>query len=192
MIAHSVIYQFKQHLLYFVLVKAIYWVRLHLVSFLDGIVNKVSSDHIGVLVLGVFNASIPADQIRKKEFKWDPASHQWSTNTEYSIRQGTPVRFSVKDILVNHEIISIVGSLTQNSENTGIIDVAVPLHLLEELAVPNFGVALPAIEIRHDESPKEDEIKEETNHEPNSLSKEQNVEDIKVKDKKSKKRKSIN
>ncbi|KAJ3078707.1 hypothetical protein HDU99_000419, partial [Rhizoclosmatium hyalinum] len=42
-----------------------------------GIVNKVSSDHIGLLVHGVFNASIAADQIRKKEFHFNHGAKAW-------------------------------------------------------------------------------------------------------------------
>lgn len=43
-----------------------------------GVVNKVSPDHIGLLVLGVFNASIPARNIRSPEFEWDQVNAQWA------------------------------------------------------------------------------------------------------------------
>jgi DNA-directed RNA polymerase I subunit RPA43 len=38
---------------------------------LVGIVNKVSEDHIGLLVYGVFNASIPVDLISSGTFEWN-------------------------------------------------------------------------------------------------------------------------
>lgn len=47
-----------------------------------GVVNKVSPDHIGLLVFGVFNASIPSYQIRSPEFRWDQINSQWARSSE--------------------------------------------------------------------------------------------------------------
>lgn len=41
---------------------------------LTGQVNKQSADHIGLLIYGVFNASIPASKIRK-DFEWNPLAN---------------------------------------------------------------------------------------------------------------------
>lgn len=62
-------------------------------------VNKVSPDHIGLLVLGVFNASIPSDQIRKGEFEWDSDEFKWIRKDadHTGLEPGSVIRFSVKE-----------------------------------------------------------------------------------------------
>ncbi len=62
--------------------------------------NKVSPDHIGLLVYGVFNASIPFNEIRKNEFAWDDSQFSWYRKSEegpLSIETGSVFRFAVKE-----------------------------------------------------------------------------------------------
>lgn len=68
----------------------------------DGIVNKVSPDHIGLLIYGVFNASIPSDQIRKSEFAWDSEGHTWMRrdDTQTPLEPGSIFRFTVKEYVL--------------------------------------------------------------------------------------------
>jgi hypothetical protein len=66
-----------------------------------GVVNKVSSDHIGLLVHGIFNASIPADQIRDSEFSFNSQSKTWMRIDAFgnamgeSVAPGSILKFSV-------------------------------------------------------------------------------------------------
>ncbi|KAI8824590.1 hypothetical protein BJ741DRAFT_541384 [Chytriomyces cf. hyalinus JEL632] len=69
-------------------------------SILVGLVNKVSSDHIGLLVHGVFNASIAAEHVRKTEFKFSNSTKVWTrcvdgNETADSIAPGSIVKFTV-------------------------------------------------------------------------------------------------
>lgn len=68
---------------------------------LVGVVNKVSPDHIGLLVHGVFNASIPADNIRKRELEWDEDLAAWrrlnDTDQEVVVGSGSVIRFTVAE-----------------------------------------------------------------------------------------------
>ena len=59
-------------------------------------VNKVGIAHIGLLVYGTFNVSIPARAIRG-EFNYDGMQESWvnSDNPSHVIAHGTPVRFQV-------------------------------------------------------------------------------------------------
>ena len=61
--------------------------------------NKTSSDHIGLLIYNVFNASIPSRAI-SKEFMWDEDSNVWKSIAEndadsVSITRGSLVQFAV-------------------------------------------------------------------------------------------------
>jgi len=62
-----------------------------------GKVNKVSADHIGLLLYGVVNASIPSDKIRKKNFKWDENSFAWKETfgDRRKICNGCVMRFTI-------------------------------------------------------------------------------------------------
>eukprot|EP00126_Sphaerothecum_destruens_P004139 Sdes_comp18022_c0_seq1m7318 len=46
-----------------------------------GIVNKISNEHIGVLILGRFNASIPSKELPEK-FSCDPLQQIWFSTNE--------------------------------------------------------------------------------------------------------------
>ncbi|TPX65379.1 hypothetical protein SpCBS45565_g05217 [Spizellomyces sp. 'palustris'] len=111
-----------------------FYVRANLLTFspslksnLVGVVNKVSPDHIGLLVHGVFNASIPADQIRRKEFKWDENAAGWRRSRgadgeeDMVVGPGSVIRFTVTDLTKAKEMLTIVGSLVTDPENTGVI-----------------------------------------------------------------------
>ncbi|KAJ3051961.1 hypothetical protein HK097_007050, partial [Rhizophlyctis rosea] len=95
-------------------------------SNLVGVVNKVSPDHIGLLVHGVFNASIPADQIRKNEFYWDEDATCWKrpareSDPETDVGPGSVVKFTVAELIKANDMLTISGSLLPDPHNTGII-----------------------------------------------------------------------
>lgn len=83
---------------------------------LVGTVNKVGADYVGLLVLGVVNASIAADQMRP-EFRPRLAEHCWvsSKAARHRLEAGTKVHFDVAGVRRHGAFISIAGSLQHPS-----------------------------------------------------------------------------
>lgn len=79
---------------------------------LVGRVIKVGADYVGLLVLGVFNAAIGAQRIRR-EFKCSPESNSWVSMRDptHRIKVGGYVRFAVDSALDSASLFSISGSL---------------------------------------------------------------------------------
>ncbi|KAJ3190388.1 hypothetical protein HDU85_000684 [Gaertneriomyces sp. JEL0708] len=89
-----------------------------------GVVNKVSPDHIGLLVHGVFNASIPADNIRRGEFTWDEDTAGWRRTTgdvDMVVKPGSILRFTVVDLMKANEMLTLTGSLLVDTSTTGVL-----------------------------------------------------------------------
>ncbi|KAI8802382.1 hypothetical protein BJ742DRAFT_833393 [Cladochytrium replicatum] len=117
-------------------VRAVFTVfRPSIGSLLLGVVNKVSPDHVGLLVHGVFNASIPANQLRPDEFRWDDEEGCWKETSvhggELKIDTGSVVRFSVADLIRANDMLTVSGTLMK--ENTGVVDVGTALPPIEKL-----------------------------------------------------------
>lgn len=89
-----------------------------------GVVNKVGVDFIGLLVHGVFNVSIAADQIRE-EFIHNPVDPTspggcWESAVDggqHRIGVGSSVVFGVKAVSEFDDVLHLIGSLTE--EGTG-------------------------------------------------------------------------
>ncbi|KAI7840954.1 hypothetical protein COHA_005384 [Chlorella ohadii] len=83
---------------------------------LVGTVNKVGADYVGLLVLGVINASVAADQMRP-EFRPRLAEHCWvsSKAPRHRLEAGTKVHFDVASVRRHGAFISIAGSLQHPS-----------------------------------------------------------------------------
>eukprot|EP01095_Lingulamoeba_sp_RSL-Kostka_P007090 TRINITY_DN2239_c1_g1_i1.p1 TRINITY_DN2239_c1_g1~~TRINITY_DN2239_c1_g1_i1.p1 ORF type:complete len:371 (+),score=136.47 TRINITY_DN2239_c1_g1_i1:65-1177(+) len=81
-------------------------------SEINGTVINVGYDNIGILVMGLFNASIPITNIRK-DFERGKSKNRWidKTNPLSVIERGNIIRFTVKNIKPAKGIISIIGSL---------------------------------------------------------------------------------
>ncbi|KAJ1555375.1 hypothetical protein HK096_002645 [Nowakowskiella sp. JEL0078] len=98
-------------------------------NLLDGVVNKVSPDHMGLLIHGTFNASIPADQIPQEsgEFSWNEESKCWKRKLDGNFTEdvdvgpGAVVRFSVSDLMKANDMLTISGSLLTDPSNTGLL-----------------------------------------------------------------------
>lgn len=88
-------------------------------SMLVGKVIKVANDFIGIHVLGLFNASIPADQIRG-EFKYTSSQSAWISKKrpEHRLEVGCEVKFKVSKLLSDSSIFGILGSL-EDKRSTG-------------------------------------------------------------------------
>ncbi|XP_024524592.1 DNA-directed RNA polymerase I subunit rpa43 isoform X4 [Selaginella moellendorffii] len=90
---------------------------------IEGKVNKVEKDYIGMLVLGLFNAAIGINDIRQDLFYDEVATEQtWISESDerHCIRVGSRVSFLVKSVQEEDEFIDIVGSLVP--PETGALD----------------------------------------------------------------------
>lgn len=78
---------------------------------LVGVVNKQSSDHIGLLVYGIFNASIPSAAIRDA-FSWHEQEQAWVLDaTGEVVDHGCAMRLVVDKAVVEQEVLGLSGSL---------------------------------------------------------------------------------
>jgi DNA-directed RNA polymerase I subunit RPA43 len=86
-----------------------------------GVVNKQSPDHIGVLVHGVFNASIEADQMRGV-YSWNEDEHAWVHDaTGDVVENDVELAFTVTRLIVENDILSISGSLIDVAVNEPVV-----------------------------------------------------------------------
>eukprot|EP01087_Luapelamoeba_hula_P017234 TRINITY_DN5415_c0_g2_i1.p1 TRINITY_DN5415_c0_g2~~TRINITY_DN5415_c0_g2_i1.p1 ORF type:complete len:488 (-),score=164.93 TRINITY_DN5415_c0_g2_i1:340-1803(-) len=83
-------------------------------SILTGVVNKIGEDHIGLLVFGIFNASIPAANLPNMEFT-DTNGPSWvdKQDPSRSITQDMLLQFRVTSYHVADRIIALVGALNK-------------------------------------------------------------------------------
>ncbi|KAJ3192626.1 hypothetical protein HK101_006206 [Irineochytrium annulatum] len=91
-------------------------------SDIDGIVNKVSSDHIGLLVHGVFNASIPSDEIRANDFKWDDDEFAFRCIGNGGLVGPGSVLGWMRRLIKARGMLSLSGSLKRNPDGTGLVE----------------------------------------------------------------------
>ncbi|CAM6099528.1 unnamed protein product [Calypogeia fissa] len=91
---------------------------------IEGKVNKIEKDYIGVVVLGLFNTTIGVDDIRD-DLEYSTTHHlgrAWISKIDnrHIIELGSLIRFSVKSLQETEHIIDICGSLSDN--DTGSVD----------------------------------------------------------------------
>lgn len=86
---------------------------------LEGRVNNIGTDHIGILVYGVFNASVRGDDTSR--FKCNIEQTCWisTTDSKTTIEIGSTVAFRVKELNIYSDIFSIVGEM--NDKKTKLI-----------------------------------------------------------------------
>ncbi|KJE96309.1 hypothetical protein CAOG_006651 [Capsaspora owczarzaki ATCC 30864] len=85
---------------------------------LVGQVDKIGVDHIGLLIYGTLNASIPRDSIGTN-LECDGQQEYWYdiNQPDYQIRVGSVLQFTVTRLQTSQDILSIEGSLaTQEAE----------------------------------------------------------------------------
>ncbi|BFI32609.1 DNA-directed RNA polymerase I subunit RPA43 [Marchantia polymorpha subsp. ruderalis] len=81
---------------------------------IEGKVNKIEKDYIGVVVLGLFNAAIGVSDIREDlYYDENPQGRAWVSESDerHSIRLGSTIRFAVKSLQETEHIIDLCGSL---------------------------------------------------------------------------------
>mmetsp|Transcript_7913 Transcript_7913/g.13695 ORF Transcript_7913/g.13695 Transcript_7913/m.13695 type:complete len:254 (-) Transcript_7913:710-1471(-) len=88
---------------------------------LEGVVNKVGVDHLGVLVLGVFNASI-AIEATGGAFEYDAEESCWAGSDDFhhQIREGTKIRLILRGQREVDNLLSLQGEL--GLEGTGSVE----------------------------------------------------------------------
>lgn len=62
-----------------------------------GVVNKVSPDHVGCLVYGLFNASIAREKL--PGWSWDYEENVWTVG-DVTIKPGSVVKFKAERLLL--------------------------------------------------------------------------------------------
>ncbi|KAG0340442.1 hypothetical protein BG004_006405 [Podila humilis] len=115
-----------------------FWVSVKLLvwrpvkgSFLHGTINLQSPDHIGLLIYGTFNASIPSEFIPKDKYEFNPNSSyshpkqdgtegtamnilngEWvRKNSGESIGHEGIIEFEVADLVRTNDMLTVTGSL---------------------------------------------------------------------------------
>lgn len=79
-------------------------------SVMTGTVNKCSSAHAGMLVYGLFNASIHADCLKDShEFSSGSQSWQPRTSAHTTVSVGTKVKFRITELHTSGGIIALQG-----------------------------------------------------------------------------------
>jgi DNA-directed RNA polymerase I subunit RPA43 len=87
---------------------------------LIGAVSKIGADFIALLVHGVFNASIPREQIPPALLKYDPTRNAWCFRDDSSapIVTGSVIAFTVERLETVNNVFSVVGSLKSSAGRT--------------------------------------------------------------------------
>eukprot|EP01103_Thecamoeba_quadrilineata_P012342 TRINITY_DN3161_c0_g1_i1.p1 TRINITY_DN3161_c0_g1~~TRINITY_DN3161_c0_g1_i1.p1 ORF type:complete len:240 (+),score=46.99 TRINITY_DN3161_c0_g1_i1:18-737(+) len=111
-------------------------------SNLVGRVTQMGMDHLGLLVLGVFNASIAKEDL-PSQFSFDDTDPD-----NNNIKVGTTLVFQVLGVNQSEEIISIKGSLKE--EGTGLLE-EVAKKKIPELKKTTLATVTP-ITVTHDSS----------------------------------------
>lgn len=76
-----------------------------------GKVSKQSPDHLGLLLYGVFNASIPARSMADKLI-WNPEKYSWVEKESGNlISEGNDIAFTISDLNVENEVLNVIGTL---------------------------------------------------------------------------------
>lgn len=89
-------------------------------SYVVGTVNKIESDHIGLLVNGIFNASVISSTGLSSEFEYNIAANNWiNKNSNQEITIGTQLRLQISKVLHFLQVVSM--ECNMRVENTGIV-----------------------------------------------------------------------
>lgn len=114
-------------------------------STLLGQVNHVSSDHVGMLVMGVFNASIASTNM-KEGYSFDEAGYSWTDGQRSILTPGSFVQFVVTSFDIADDVFSIHGSITESSAGfeEGLCKICIPNRsFLEQARRSGGGVREP-------------------------------------------------
>lgn len=90
-------------------------------SYVVGTVNKIESDHVGLLVNGIFNASVISSTGLSSEFEYSPSSNSWiNKNTNEQITVGTRLRLQISKVLHFLQVVSM--ECNMRVAHTGIVN----------------------------------------------------------------------
>ena len=81
--------------------------------------SKQSPDHLGLLLFGVFNASIPA-RFMDGRLRWNADKAAWcDEETGKTLSEGKEVTFTVLRLMVENDVLNVIGTL-------GDVDTVIP------------------------------------------------------------------
>ena len=84
-----------------------------------GKVSKQSPDHLGLLLYGVFNASIPA-RFMDGRLRWNSDKAAWCDELSgKTLSEGKEVTFTVLRLMVEDDVLNVIGTL-------GDVDTVIP------------------------------------------------------------------
>jgi len=90
-------------------------------AYVIGVVNKVAPDHVGVLIHGIFNATVNASSGLSQDFEYNPTEDTWVNETlNKEIRLGTRLRLQINKLSHTRQILSFECSMLD--DNTGICE----------------------------------------------------------------------
>jgi DNA-directed RNA polymerase subunit E'/Rpb7 len=115
---------------------------------LCGIVNKVSPDHIGLILYGFFNVSISKDQFK---YTWDDESHTWKHKHKI-IKPGSVLVFRVLKVITGNDLMTMYGTL---GKDCGLVK--------KELELPEMAI----IQVEHEIAVQVEQVEEESEDEVN-------------------------
>lgn len=81
-------------------------------SRLLGVVQSVGAQYVGLLLYGLFNVSIDANEI-PNVYEFDPTAYSWRHKSPDGkhIEMGSLIEFKVQDVVPSNDIISLKGSI---------------------------------------------------------------------------------
>jgi hypothetical protein len=87
---------------------------------LNGVINKISTDHIGLVTYGMFNVSIPQHRFGKTSVEAQVIRDAVGSG---DIRVGKVMRFLVDEVIQANDVVSVLGSLVGHKESgLGIVE----------------------------------------------------------------------
>ena len=83
-----------------------------------GTINKLSSGHIGVLIYGTFNGSIPSSSLEARNLNYSEEHTSWFDDCDKEYKNGEQVTLKVTKVRWLEGVISVEGSFEGSGPTT--------------------------------------------------------------------------
>lgn len=114
---HGVIFYERPHIHFNIRVRLLVF-RPVVGAYVVGVVNKVEPDHIGLLVHGIFNASVIAATGLSQDFEYEADDSKFvNSTTDQEIEIGTKLRLKISKITHFMQVVSL--ECTMLDDKTG-------------------------------------------------------------------------